>query len=290
MHRRVLLLACVIAYAPAAFCEQNSPQALKGKLAYVQLTDGTWQVWEHDLATADRRQLTATPADKRSPSWTKDGQVAYCTANQRCFQTLEGTQANDLLLADLWPVRDVVWSPDGSALAFSRFRTDLVDSANLWLSDGADKNRRMLTQDAGTQQHPAWSPDGKQIAFSAGQGYGTYEIYVINADGSDRRRLTSNSTHDFLPAWSPDGKQIAWSSDATGDYEIWVMNADGSNPRQLTASPGLDTRPSWSPDGSSIVFGTNRSGTLEIWVMNADGTNPQLLEQAAGGVSDPTWR
>ena len=289
---RFLVGICLLALSAGVVLEAAEQQGsrLQGTLAYVRLTQGTWQVWQKDLATGAQKQITAISADKRVPTWTQDGQITYCTTNQSCFQIRPGEQGSEPLLSDLWPVRDVAWSPDGATLAFSRFRTDIVDSANIWVADASGENRRMLTQDSGIQQQPAWSPSGAQIAFSAGQGYGTYEIYVINADGSNRRRLTNNTTHDFLPAWSPDGTQIAWSSDATGDYEIWVMNADGGNARQLTNARGLDTRPCWSPDGRFIAFGTNRSGTLEIWVMNADGTNPQLLEKSAGGASDPAWR
>ena len=268
----------------------GAEQTAAGKLLYSRLTDGTWQIWQVDLSTKEYAQVTFIPGDKRYPRWTPDGQVTYCTSNQTCFQNQIGDQRHDLLLSDLWPVRDVAWSPDGKTLAFSRFRTDLVDSANLWLADADGANRRMLTHEPGIQQHPAWSPDGQWIAYSAGQGYGTYEIYVIRADGTERRRLTTNTTHDFLPAWSPDGAKIAFSADAAGDYDIWVMDADGSHPIQLTQSPGLDTSPSWSPDGARIAFATNRSGMLEIWVMRADGSEQQLLERAEGGVCDPAWR
>lgn len=273
---------------PAA-AEEARP-SLTGTLLYSRLTDGTWQIWQRDLAAQDPRQVTFTPGDKRYPAWTADGAVIYCASHQACFQSRLGESQSEPLLIDLWPVRDAVWSPDGRRLVFSRFRTDLVDSANLWVAEGEGTQRRMLTHEAGIQEHPAWSPDGQWIAYSGGQGYGTYELYVIHLDGSQRRQLTRNQAHDFLPAWSPDGTQIAFSSDVSWDYEIWVVGADGSNLRQVTRSAGLDTSPAWSPDGRWIAFASNRSGTLELWAMRADGTDQRLIERAAGGVCDPAWR
>ena len=46
-------------------------------------------------------------------------------------------------------------------------------------------------QVAGT---PTWSPDGRMIAFNSlsHDGPGGYDVYVMNADGSDSRRLTRN--------------------------------------------------------------------------------------------------
>jgi hypothetical protein len=37
---------------------------------------------------------------------------------------------------------------------------------------------------------------------------GNWEIYIMNADGSDIKRLTNNNAMDYSPSWSPDGKII----------------------------------------------------------------------------------
>lgn len=260
---------------------------LSGKLLYSRLTNGTWQLWLMDVGTGQKRQVTATPSDKRYPAWSGDGGMTYHTSNYACYRL---RQANaESLLSPLWPVRDLAWSPDGSHVAFARFRTDLVDSANIWVADADGANPRLLTQDMGMQYNPAWSPDGRTLVYVAGKGYGTYELYTISVEGSQPHRLTTNDAHEFLPAWSPDGVHIAFASDRTGDYEIWVMRADGTGWKPLTRSPGLDTRPAWSPDGRWIAFTSNRSGRLQVWVMRADGSDPQLLETEAESSCDPAW-
>jgi Tol biopolymer transport system component len=259
-----------------------------GQLIYSRLTNGTWQIWKKNLASGERAQLTSSPGDKRYPAWAPDGRVTYCTSNQTCHIVREEQDAP--LLTDLWPLRDVASSPDGKRFAFSKFRADLVDSANVWVTNSDGTGHLMLTHEPGIQYNPMWSPDGTQIAYIGGQGYGTYELYIINADGTERRRLTANGSHEFLPAWSPDGTQLAFASDASGDYEIWIVRADGSALKQLTQSPGLDTRPAWSPDGTQIAFVSNRTGVLEIWVINSDGADPRPLESGESGACDPAWR
>jgi TolB protein len=62
---------------------------------------------------------------------------------------------------------------------------------------------------------------------------GNWEIYRINADGSNLRRLTNNAANDGLPVWSPNGRSIAFVSDQGGGWAVWVMNADGSGRRRL---------------------------------------------------------
>jgi len=91
---------------------------------------------------------------------------------------------------------------------------------------------------------PCFSPDGTKIAFESYRD-GDFEIYVMNADGSNQTRLTNNG--GLNPCFSPDGTKIAFVSDRDGDFEIYVMNADGSNQTNITNNPGGDYSPSWGP-------------------------------------------
>jgi Tol biopolymer transport system component len=88
--------------------------------------------------------------------------------------------------------------------------------------------------------------DGTKIAFQSDRD-GNFEIYVMDADGSDPVNLTNNPAYDAQPAWSPDGTRIAFHSYRDGNYEIYVMGADGSNPVRLTDNPEGDGYPAWSP-------------------------------------------
>ena len=264
------------------------PSPSTGRLLYSHLTDGTWQIWQVDLATGAQAPVTRSPRDKRHAAWAPDGAVSYCTSNQGCFELRPG-QPERALLEQLWPMRDLAASPDGQRVVFSKFRTDIIDQANLWIAgrDGADA--RQLTTDPGMQYAPRWSPDGARLAYTAGHGYGTYDIHVIGADGSGARPVTTLAGHEFFPAWSPDGRRLAFSADGTGDPEIWTVNADGSGLAQLTRSPGLDTAPAWSPDGRAIAFTTNRSGALQVWVMAADGRGQRRLDPIPADSCDPAW-
>jgi len=93
---------------------------------------------------------------------------------------------------------------------------------------------------------PSWSPDGRKITFRTLRD-GNFEIYMMDADGSNPIRLTDDPASDGLPAWSPDGTKIAFQSDRDGNFEIYVMDADGSRPVNLTKDPARDAAPAWKP-------------------------------------------
>lgn len=93
---------------------------------------------------------------------------------------------------------------------------------------------------------------------------GDWDIYTMNADGSDIINLTNNEDdvyyQDHSPAWSPDGTQIVFiSARENGIEDIYLMNADGTDQRPLLPpSEAVNEQPAWSPDGTQIAFTSNR--------------------------------
>jgi TolB protein len=152
-------------------------------------------------------------------------------------------------------------------------------------------------------QELAWSPDGSRIAFSVmmvsrarwereqyvALGGADYDIYVMNADGSELRRLTDNPRYDLWLSWSPDARRLVFGSERDGNTDLYVMDASGANVQRITREAGRESGPSWSPDGRSIAFMSKQNGHWQIWVMRADGSAARQLTTAAADHSNPIW-
>jgi Tol biopolymer transport system component len=106
--------------------------------------------------------------------------------------------------------RSLVWSPVGDRIAFKRTVVPATGPGQnhifLVASDGS--GARDLTRGPGVQDgDPSWSPDGSKLVFdSVGAGGIYYQIWVMDADGSDRKRVTfgdDRKIEDLAPAWRP---------------------------------------------------------------------------------------
>jgi Tol biopolymer transport system component len=185
--------------------------------------------------------------------------------------------------------------PIGDDIAFVSSR-DSYYAVYLMGADGSGQGR--LTDEEGDtstaggvqfQTDPAWSPDGTRIAFASARE-GSFDIHVMNADGTGTTRLTTSNAHDRGPSWSPDGRRIAFSRSSDGGH-VWVMNADGTGARRLTDDLSEEGEPSWSPDGRWIAYTHRASGTdaREIWVARPDGSGRRSVTKLGAKSYAPDW-
>ncbi|MEO6385465.1 MAG: DPP IV N-terminal domain-containing protein [Sphingomonas sp.] len=137
-----------------------------------------------------------------------------------------------------------------------------------------------------------FSPDGKTIVFAtnrASRAPQSYDIWLVDSDGTNPRPLSSDPAMEETPAFSPDGTRVAYASERDGNSEIYVKNVDGSGEVRLTNDPGMDIHPIWLSDGSGLIFNSSRRAKnaedpeiFDIFSIRPDGTGLRQITRHNG--------
>ena len=207
---------------------------------------------------------------------------------------LMGTNgSNSTQLSDL-PAQNLVWSPDGTRIAF-------VEASQLRPNSQPGEGTSERTQSvlhiistAGERiqtlplsQPPlsiAWSPDGKRFAFAMTDLQRHFvDIYTMNTDGTGIVNVTEGmrpkNKEDYytpetrekvnagqllmsspgFPAWSHDSKRLAYITEEENSESIWVVELQSLAHQRIWQSGRVNGSFSleaiaWSPDDSMIAL------------------------------------
>lgn len=117
----------------------------------------------------------------------------------------------------------------------------------------------------------------------------TYDVWLVNADGSAMRSVVEQASS---PVLSYDGTHLAYRRWRVDDRGIVVSTADGANPWRITDKLE-DVLPSFSPDRTKVAFSTYRWGDRKnrLYYAWSDEQNRVAWEWGAGGHfgEDPYW-
>ncbi len=162
--------------------------------------------------------------------------------------------------ADVFVVKDLFLASNrGGEFGIYQIRSTVADTLQPVL---ADSFRNI---------QPSLSPDRTRIAFSSDRG-GSYDLYLMDADGRNPRRLTTDPGNEGEPAWAPDGSRIVYTATPKGGQpQLYALRPDGTPPQALTAGPGGNHSPAVSADGRTLAFVSSRDGNQEIYLMPPDG-------------------
>ena len=176
-------------------------------------------------------------------------------------------------------------SPNGKKIVFTSMRDGDLD---LYSMDTNGKNVKRLTDEIGYDGGAFFSPDSKMIVYRRSTPKNeaelkryqdllaqhkivptTFEIWVMNADGSSKRQVTSLDAASFAPFFTPDGKRIIFCTNYFADdprkrnFDLAIINIDGTGLERVTYNESFDGFPMFSPDGKKLVFASNRNAVKE---------------------------
>jgi Tol biopolymer transport system component len=189
------------------------------KLAF---TSGKPPDYIHDIFMMDSDgsnlvNLTKTPGlEEMNPDFSPNGsQICFLRSSDgpepaTGIYVMNADGSDPTLLSEDSGADELDWSPDGTEIVFHSIFESVDGSQEdgdeeIYVINPDGSGRTALTSNSAADVEPDWSPDGKKITFASDRdGVGNYDIYTMDADGSDVAKVTLKSvSFNTLPDWLP---------------------------------------------------------------------------------------
>lgn len=191
------------------------------------------------------------------------------------------------------------WSPDGTRIAYTSYKTGIPRMYELDLARNTE--RGIGPANEGQQHMPAYHPHGGEIVFRlmsrSVDGLFSYNI----RDDCCMRQLVSGLSENVQPSYSRDGRSIVFVSLRFGSHtpQVLIMSAEGGRPQTLSpykyGQGGFFTDPDWSPLADQVAFagriqGRGTYARYHIFIADIDEGGSRLTQLTReGNNEDPSW-
>lgn len=254
---------------------------------------GQGSLWAMSLSDSTPTKLTPDSMVVGVPNLSPDGSLVafmiYRPGGEKDVGVMPAGGGAIKLVASGGPDDDrLVWSPDGTRLAFQSHR---AGSGDIWVADVASAEVHRLTTWARDERGPAWSGDGSAIYFESDSGARLGDIWKVPAAGGQPERVTRNGAVQALVTRPERPEVYATMLSSTGDLEaVRIAAGDALTPIFTGAAFPVEILPA----GDSVVIAQPAAGggyTFRIVAANGRGRGVPLLnpgEQYTAASRD--WR
>lgn len=257
---------------------------------------GLWLI--DDIALGKLQVVTPSPTRRpatsgKPSSSSLDGKLVFQTSTGGDLYVIhaDGSRINRVTDG-----LDPAWSPDGTVIAFSRWRNPW----GVYLID-QDGNGEERVADSTQTKEVTWSPDGTRIAFTINYGssepteicfFGfcvtipprsSAQIWVANLQTGELLSLPLDDRAVHAPTWSPTDDRIVFA----GEQGLAWIDLEDMELGRFSSSSAWDNSPLFSPDGQRITFMSRVHNRWEIFSMNANGSGRRQLTHSNPKLKEP---
>lgn len=186
------------------------------------------------------------------PSISPDGERIAVRGREVEGQTdylyiLEGTEGSRLTTNEGFE-RHMIWSPDGSRIAYSIQDPEGVSNLFIRNADGTGGDEPLIVSEGMHKWYPSWTPDASTVVFHTNNPETqARDLWSVDVSTGETDVVVGDDGIQALARLSRDGRFIAYQSDQDGQMEIYVTTFPASDARWKVSANG-GTWPKWSND------------------------------------------
>lgn len=247
-----------------------------------------WAILRVDVATAAAAKIFDAPrpriASAHRAAHRNAGTMCYASPDERgVFEiwcaNLEGENEKRLTTHD--GREDIVApaiSPDGVWAAFevNDDRLKKPTGASIWKIGLNGANIQQLTR-GGDDRRPTWSDDGRKVYFQRRAPNGSWDAYVMDADGKNPAPLLRTHEEDETFPVRRGTSETFVIAEARMGEPTRIKSLDGVTKAGVyltSGANGAETSPSISPDGALVSFlaplSPEEPDKIGLWLIQID--------------------
>lgn len=217
------------------------------ELAYVSFESGNSAIYIQNVATGQRRLVSARKGINGAPAFSPDGRKLAMTlsygGNPEIYVMDLGSEAMTRITSNYAIDTESEWLPDGQTLLFT---SDRSGKPQLYEVPATGGTPRRITFNGDYNSNASISHDNKRVAMVHGNG-NVYRIAVMDRGLGGLIQLVSPGSMDEAPSFAPNASMLLYAASEGGRGVLYAVSADGRVRQRLLLSDGDVREPAWGP-------------------------------------------
>ena len=254
------------------------------KIVFSALLEAGINIWELELASNSRRQLTYSTKWMLDPAVIPNGGLSIDQFSHQIdlIQLNTENMEEERLTFNNGDNYYGRFSQDGKKIVYQSNQTGNYE---IWMIDLERGNNEInLSGNQAFDFRPDWSPIGDKIAFFSDWD-NVFKVWIMDSDGKNLQKASEEPVDfetvpmDYIHQlkWSPDGKKIAYLALSEYGNSVWIVDPESRSARPYIFDVNSF---SWYQNSSMIIcnrIATARANTRDLVAVNLETGRDKIL-------------